>query len=408
MSARAVASQRWLVATTEYAGVTAYTGGIGRHYASLLPALVRLGVDVDVVVLSESPLNPDARLDGVRLVASEQVPSGTGIAAFRRRAKRVAEAYARAAYDRVFLPEWNALGTELPRKAPLLTNLATSMRLSNEVSGFRLRDFPPQRRASIVLQNRLETRQIERSAGLVPISEAMLEWTATNFRRIPRAVVVRNCIDVDVIRDAAERSDLPAGWPTGDAPVVLFLGRLERRKGVEDAMRAFGQLSARFPTTRLVLAGSSGDARFEPDRAELLSWVPPSARERVVWLGHVAGDELYRGIRASTVAMCPSRWEGFGNVALEVKATGTPLVVTHGSGYDDFCTDGLDCLMVPPAAPDRLAEALQRVLEDIGAAATRARRALEQIGRFAPDPVAASLVAAADTLLAPPGHWPAH
>jgi glycogen(starch) synthase len=404
MSARAVAAQRWLVATTEYAGATAYTGGIGRHYASLLPALVRLGVGVDLIVLGGGDEVPDADLGGVRLVAREHIRPASGVAAFRRRAKLVRELYDRRAYDRVFLPEWSALGAALPRTAPLLTNLATSMRLSNEISGFRLRDFPPQRRASIVLQNRLETRQIERSAGLIAISEAMLAWTSGAIRRIPRAAVVRNCIDIDAVREASNRAPLPAGWPTGDAPIILFLGRLERRKGVIDAMRAFALLSTRVPGVRLVLAGASGDARFEPDRAELLSLVPESARDRVVWLGHVAGDELYRGIRASTVAMCPSRWEGFGNAALEVKAIGTPLVVTRGSGYDDFCTDGLDCLTVPPAAPDDLAEAVLRTLDDPGSAAYRAKRALEQIGSYAPGPVAASLVAAADMILGPPAH----
>lgn len=47
--------ERWLVATTEYAGLTAYTGGIGRHYAALLPALVRHGIEVDLAVFSDGP-----------------------------------------------------------------------------------------------------------------------------------------------------------------------------------------------------------------------------------------------------------------------------------------------------------------------------------------------------------------
>lgn len=50
--------QRWLVATTEYAGLTPYTGGIGRHYAALLPALVQLGVEVDLAVFTDAPATP--------------------------------------------------------------------------------------------------------------------------------------------------------------------------------------------------------------------------------------------------------------------------------------------------------------------------------------------------------------
>ncbi|MGZ8803667.1 MAG: glycosyltransferase, partial [Microbacterium sp.] len=182
-------------------------------------------------------------------------------------------------------------------------------------------------------------------------------------------------------------------------PIVLFLGRSERRKGVIEAIEAFGILHRQIPRARLVLAGAGGDRRFEPTRSGLLSMLTVTARERVSWLGHVPGDELYRAIRAADVAMCPSRWEGFGNVALEVKAIGTPLIVTSGSGFDDFCVDGIDSLMVPPRDSTQLAGALQRVLESPELGRSLADRALRGVGAFAPEPVAADLIAAADLLL---------
>lgn len=100
--------------------------------------------------------------------------------------------------------------------------------------------------------------------------------------------------------------------------------------------------------------------------------------------------------------MCPSRWEGFGNVALEVKAIGTPLIVTSGSGFDDFCMDGVDCLMVPPKAADLLAHALHRLLASPALGRSLTLPALEKIAQFAPDPVAADLIATVDLLLGSP------
>lgn len=317
------------------------------------------------------------------------------------RALQLRRIASRQRYDVVFLPEWNALGSMLTRSTPMLTNLATSMRLSNEVSGFTPRDLPVGTRAVVVLQNVLETRQIRRSAGLISISTAMLSWTRTRIDRLPPAVVVRNCIDVDAVRSAALWSFLPEHWPTDSAPVILFLGRLERRKGIMEAMAAFALLLESDPTARLVLAGASGDRRFEPDLVDLVALLPEAARSRVTWLGHVPGDELYRAVRVARVVVCPSRWEGFGNVALEVKAIGTPLVVTTGSGFDDFCTDDVDCLMVPPRRPDALAQAMRRVLQEPGLGQRLADRASEGIAAFGPLPVAAALVAAAETLLAP-------
>lgn len=391
--------ERWLVATTEYAGLTAYTGGIGRHYAALLPALVRAGVEVDLVVFSDAAPLGAAELHAVRLIAFRRTGPMPRTRTLLSRARIVRAALRRQHYDRVFLPEWGALGAGLPRSAPLLTNLATSMRLAHEISGLRLRDLPLASRIPVAVQSSLETRQIRRSAGLIPISTAMLDRTRAVLGTAPPAVIVRNCIDVEQVRSASVAAPLPSGWPDGDDPIVLFLGRSERRKGVTEAVAALGELHSRMPRVRLVLAGAGGDRRFEPTRASLLATLPPSAQNRVTWLGHVPGDELYGAIRAAGIALCPSRWEGFGNVALEVKAIGTPLIVTSGSGFDDFCTDGVDCLMVPPADRARLAVAVGRLLDSPQLGRSLTERALAGIGDFAPDPVAADLIAAADRLL---------
>jgi len=393
--------ERWLVATTEYAGMTSYTGGIGRHYAALLPALVRQGAEVDLAVFSDAPLLPDPDLQGVRLIHVERTGNAPASLVLLRNARRVRQLYRGGSYARVFLPEWAALGSALPRSAPLLTNLATGVRLANETSRLRLRDFPVSSRPAILTQGVLEARQIRRSAGLIAISRAMLRWTRAAFSPLPAAAVVRNCIDVDEVRRGSLSTSPPQGWPAGDDPTILFLGRAERRKGISEAFAAFGELHARIPSARLVVAGAGGDARFEPTRAALLAMLPASARPLVTWLGHVPGHDLYRAVRLASVVICPSRWEGFGNVALEVKTIGTPLVVTSGSGFDDFCEDGVDCLMARPGDPGDLAAAIFETLTDRAQAAERAERGMAGVDHFAPDAVAADLRAAADQLLGP-------
>lgn len=284
------------------------TGGIGRHYAALLPALAAQGVEIDLVVFTDGPVDVRATL-GIRPLVVHRTGGMPRLAALLHRPRALRRAYLADAYDRVFAPEWMGLGALLPRDAPLVTNLATGVDLAHEISGRRRTDLPASSRPAVVLQSRLH------------------------------------------------------------------------------------------PTARLVLAGAGGDDRFEPSRAALLDRVPPAARDRVTFLGHVSGDELYGAVAAADVVMCPSRWEGFGNVAVEVMAAGAPLVVTSGSGFDDFCTDGADCLMVPPAAPDALAAALAAVLDDPVVARRRATRAAAGVDRFAPAPVAADLRAAVDRML---------
>lgn len=392
---------RWLVATTEYAGLTAYTGGIGRHYAALLPALVRQGVAVDLAVLADDELVAEDVPGGVHLVDRATMPTHHRPHVIGARARRLRRTYRRRPYDVVFAPEWAGLGAALPPGTPLLTNLATGARLADDVSRLSLRDLPVDTRVSRMVQLKAERRQLQRSAGVIAISAAMLERTAALYPGLPPARIVRNCIDVDAVAAAALAAAPPEGWPDDGAPVVLFLGRSERRKGVEDAVAAFARVHAEVPEARLVFAGAGGDARFEPTRDGLRELLPPTARDRVTWLGHVGGDELYGAIGRADVAICPSRWEGFGNGALEVKAIGTPLVVTSGSGFDDFCTDGQDCQSVPPADPERLAAAITVALRHPSWALTLAERARAQMSDFAPDPVARDLIDAAGELLAP-------
>ncbi|MFS0714035.1 glycosyltransferase family 4 protein [Microbacterium sp. 2P01SA-2] len=376
------AQTRWLIATPEYAGVTSYTGGIGRHYAALLPALARQGIAVDLALETDAELISDDPGEGVRLVDGG-----------------VRRAYRARRHDVVFAPEWRGLAAMLPRTAPLLTNLATGVRLADDVSGFTRADLPMGQRFVRTRQAAAERRQLYRSTGLIAISRAMLERTSELYPGLPPARIVRNCIDVDAVAAAAARAEAPTGWPGDDAPVVLFLGRSERRKGIEDAFSAFRRVHEEMPRARLIVAGAGGDARYEPTRAALAEMLPPSARDRVTWLGHVPGDELYGAIARADVVICPSRWEGFGNVALEVKTIGTPLVVTSGSGYDEFCTDGQDCQSVPPADPERLAAAITVALRHPAWARTLAEHARAQVADFAPDPVARDLIGAATELL---------
>ncbi|GIG39397.1 glycosyltransferase family 4 protein [Cellulomonas phragmiteti] len=389
---------RWLVATTEYAGLTAYTGGIGTHYAGLAPALVAAGAQVDLLVVAPGPLLSDRAPGGVHLLASAAVP-GSGVAALSRRAHVVASAARRGRYDRVFLPEWGALGARLPARAPVLTNLATSTALQNAVAGFTPASFGWRQGTVQVVQSFLETRQIRRSAGLIAISTAMADRTRRTLGEVPPLRVVPNTVDVAQVRRLAGAGPTPTWWPGAAGPVILFVGRLERRKGVLTATEAFARVAAAHPDVQLVLAGASGDARFEPDRDELLCAVPPAARSRVHLVGHLSAEQLHPCVRAATLVLCPSVWEGFGNAALEARAIGAPVVVTRGSGFDDFCTDGRDALVVDPGDVGELARAVTRLLAEPALRERLGRAAATSADDYAPERVAPLLLDAADELL---------
>ncbi|NRG39796.1 glycosyltransferase family 4 protein [Rathayibacter sp. VKM Ac-2835] len=389
--------RRWLVATTEYAGLTPFTGGIGRGFASLLPALVRAGVQVDLVVYHWDPPLEGFDLEGVRILEYVRLRRRPAVWPLIGRALHLRALVRRSRYDAVFLAEWEGLGALLPRRAPLLTNLATGFHIADWIAGASTRGRTLRTRLVIALQKRLEKRQMTRSRGLIPISRAVRDWYAARIPALPPSVVVRNCIDVPAVQRSAQTSSLPDGWPAGPGPVVLFLSRIERRKGVLTAMRAFDELAAARPDVSFVFAGSF--CFLEPTEEELLALIAEERHDRFTFLGHVAGGEVYAAIRAATIVTCPSRWEGFGNAALEVKAVGTPLVVTTGSGFDDFCEDGVDALMVPRDDPAVLGGAIARLLEEPELRERLTENASRGIDAFTADAVAPDLLAAADRLL---------
>ncbi len=353
--------RRWLVVLGELAGVTAQTGGIGRQYAAMLPVFADEGIDVDVVLVSRDSLG--ASPGWPRVQVRLEVPPGWARGALWMlwgavHVRRTARA---GGYDAVLAPEWLGLAAFVPTSTPLVTNLVTGARLADEIGS------PSSRRAwlsrwSRWVQYALERRQVRRSHGVVAISQAILGWYRESDPALPDSRVIPNCIDVDRVTGAAHTAGLPPGWP-GGRRVLLFVGRLEHRKGIVSVLEAFRDIAETRADVDLVAAGAFSDPAVEPDLAACRAILGPAA-ERALFLGDVRGDVLYRAMAEADAVLCPSRWEAFGQVALEAKAAGGALVVTRGSGFDDFCRDGIDCLAIEPGDSAALAEAAHRLLSD--------------------------------------------
>lgn len=374
---------RWLVAVEELVGVTRSPGGIARQYAAILPRLGALGVDVEVLVVTPRETLPAADL-GYPVRVLHPPAWARGVLGMVWGARRVRREAASGRYDAVLAPEWTGLAALVGRDTPQVTNLVTGARLLDALGNTAGRRLGT--RLSRRVQYALEARQIRRASALIAISTAIRDWYAgAGFRMGATAQVIPNCIDVDHVAAAASTAPLPAGWPTGSR-TMLFVGRLEGHKGIDDVLRAFTEVGRDHPDLRLVLAGAFGDPAVELDDRGLRAALGELAN-RVDVLGPVAGDALFRAMAEADVVVCPSRWEAFGLVALEVKAAGGLLVVTRGIGFDDFCTDGVDCRMVDRAAPSELAEVVRDLLADPAAGRALRAAAAESARGYGPDQV---------------------
>ncbi len=165
---------------------------------------------------------------------------------------------------------------------------------------------------------------------------------------------------VDVARFAAAR-DRSATAPRDPAPSVVFVGRLEPRKGVLVLARAYLRLRRSHPDAHLTVIGDG------PQRAELaglLSGVPDG---QVELAGRVEGGRLAAALASADVAVAPALGgESFGIVLLEAMAAGTAVVASAIPGYRGVLTDGVDGVLVPPGDDAALARAVAALLDDPG------------------------------------------
>jgi glycosyltransferase involved in cell wall biosynthesis len=180
-----------------------------------------------------------------------------------------------------------------------------------------------------------------------------------------RAPVVVAPHGVDHVRFApaepdggADRAALAGLGLPDDAPLIVFVGTLEPRKGVAPLVAAFDLVAEQQGDAMLVLAGQTGWGTAETERALA------GARhgDRIVRTGYLPDPAVPALLRCAAVVAYPALEEGFGLPALEALACGAPLVTTRGTAMADFA--GGAAILVQPGNVGELAEALESALHE--------------------------------------------
>ncbi|MGD1062048.1 MAG: glycosyltransferase family 4 protein [Terracidiphilus sp.] len=171
-----------------------------------------------------------------------------------------------------------------------------------------------------------------------------------------------------------------------DSPVIGFVGRLTRDKGIPELAEAYWQLRGDFPSLRLLLVGDeeSGD----PVPPEV--WKRIAADPLILRPGFVPDTAAY--YQLMDIHVLPSWREGFGLVNIEAQAAGKPVVTTQATGAIDSVQDGYTGIVVPVGDASSLARALGELLRDDAKRREMGRRGQEWVVReFSRDKVMAAL-----------------
>ena len=217
---------------------------------------------------------------------------------------------------------------------------------------------------SLTPMHRWITRHALARAGAVTATGLRLaEATLPHMPAGKPVSVIPYGVDVERFRPAPRES---AGSVT-----VGAVSRLSPEKGFEHLLRAVALVRDRGVALDVVLAGDG------PSRASLERLAADlGLRERVEFAGEVAHEDVPAVLRRLDIAAMPSTWEGFGVSAIEASAMELPVVASDIHGIPDVVLDGETGILVPPASPAALADAIERLARD-----APLRRAMGAAGR---------------------------
>jgi glycosyltransferase involved in cell wall biosynthesis len=149
-------------------------------------------------------------------------------------------------------------------------------------------------------------------------------------------------------------------------PLILHVGRLVPRKGIDDLIRGSAPVLAATPSARLLIVGGHPDdpaSRRERDRLTSIASALGVARQ-VTFAGQVERERLRDHYRAADVFATTPWYEPFGITPLEAMACGRPVVATAVGGLVDSVADGVTGDLVPPRDPEQLGAVLAALLAD--------------------------------------------
>ncbi len=213
---------------------------------------------------------------------------------------------------------------------------------------------------------------LRRAGRIIAISQAvrrfLIEVEKADAGKIE---VVLYGIDADARARAGRPGRFRREIGARTEPIVGYVGRLTRQKGVDVLLRAFAGVEKRIPDARLVLAGDG------PDRPALEELARSLGLRRVMFLGW--RQDITDIMADVSLLAVPSRWEGFGLVALEAMALGKPVVAARVSALPEIVMPEETGLLVSSGSAAELAEALLSLLLDPSRAGRMGRAGIARV-----------------------------
>ncbi|HMO34621.1 MAG TPA: glycosyltransferase family 4 protein [Gemmatales bacterium] len=345
--------------TPNYPGISG-EGGIGSYTRTLAETLTALGHTVHVLTVGTG----ETRI--IQNVAVHQVDlrhfplvdrfwPGFGYCWYlAQKLRRMVREYQ---LELVELPNWEGLGIfyQQSRLTPTVVRLHTSSWETQQID-----QLPA---------TRLLQADVSRELQQARQADLLLTHSFAHRQRMAEELNC-SCESITVIPHGVKVYPEYRRPPREPGPLkLLFLSRLEKRKGVQELLLAFPAILEKHPGAVLTLIGHDREHAPAGENATgrtFAQWFseefPKSLQAHVHFLGWQPEEVIRHHLQTSDIFIVPSRYESFGLIYPEAMRWGIPVIGCRVGGVPELIRDGETGILIDPQSPDQIFQAVDRLL----------------------------------------------
>jgi phosphatidylinositol alpha-mannosyltransferase len=324
-----------------------YPGGVNIHVSSLERQFTKMGHDVRIIAPASGKVSGfDDKF--IRIGTPVPIPAGGTICRLTispRLGPTIKTVLKKENFDIIHLHE------------PFMPMLCSAvLRFSNtaNVATFHAFEGKPGYKYGKPVSTILIRRRLHKLDGKIAVSKAAMAFASKYVRGYYN--IIPNGVDTELFSPNVSPLD-----EFGDGKLnILFVGRLEKQKGVNYLIKAYKLVKREIPNSRLIVVGPGVRLRRKYEKQVIRDKL-----EDVIFVGGKSQEELPRYYKTADIFCAPATdLESFGIVLLEAMAVSKPVVATNIEGYNSVVTNGDDGLLVSPRDAQGLAQALISLLTD--------------------------------------------
>ena len=204
----------------------------------------------------------------------------------------------------------------------------------------------------------------------------------THTRAHRRLVCQKLKLDEQLFKIIPHGIKIPSNYETKGSDIkdlqLLFVGRFDKRKGVDVLLRSIPCVMQSCPQVKFNLVGQDPENRYEKN----FFCSNPHLRDRVFFHGFISNEEVTRHYEKCDLLVAPSLYESFGQIYLEAMSHGKPVIGCNAGGIPEVIEDGVCGLLAKPGCIDSLTDKIIKICNNKKYRRLLGKQALERVKKL--------------------------